>query len=182
MLTGYEQVSLFGGAIEGELASTAASNADLLLVPDNQEVYVDSTTEATLILEILEYSQVADDQACLYLFNDLADSNGAYDPAYCEVLAIRPIPASEAPLLDPSWPKYLLKGTQSIVTDRHPEAPRKPVLVYLFLVRLGQVTSDLLFSVSLPAESSSEAAISITEAHLMHFISTLCVKDFGLFG
>jgi hypothetical protein len=42
MIAGYRQVSMFGGAVEGELVSTAAGSSDILLVPDYQEVQIQS--------------------------------------------------------------------------------------------------------------------------------------------
>mmetsp|Transcript_13082 Transcript_13082/g.24453 ORF Transcript_13082/g.24453 Transcript_13082/m.24453 type:complete len:191 (+) Transcript_13082:1078-1650(+) len=182
METEYKKVELFGGAIEADLPTTALSNSDLLLVPDNQEVYVESVTQATLILEILEHSEVPDVEAIQYLFNDLADSNDAYGPDYSQTLSVRQVAASEAAQLDHACPKYILLGKQHISTERFPGAPRKPVFIYLFLVRMPAVSSDLLFSMCFPEESSSDEMLRLTEQYLQRFMASLRINDMQLFG
>lgn len=182
MELGYGKVELFGGAIEADFPLTALSNADLLLVPDNQEVYVESVTQATLILEILEYSNVPDSEAIHYLFTDLADSNEAYGPDHSQIYTILPVAAEEAPFLSSDWPKFICKGKQHIISEKQADAPRKAVLIYLFLVRIPTVSSDLLLSISLPEETSSDHEVGIVEGLLRQFIGSLCIKNMTLFG
>ena len=45
-------------------------------VPDHQEVFVDRLSDMSLIVELLSYEEgVADDQAAIHYFEDLAQCN-----------------------------------------------------------------------------------------------------------
>lgn len=54
MIPHFQHCQLFGGAFQAQLPSTANDLSLIVPVPDNQEVYTDSSTGATLIMEILE--------------------------------------------------------------------------------------------------------------------------------
>ncbi len=61
-----------------EVPSSWVDASTLRDVPDHQEVYVDETGEASVILEILEYqSQIPDEKAGRFFFTDLAEADGS---------------------------------------------------------------------------------------------------------
>ena len=83
----FEPVPLHGGAITSDIPSDWINVSELRQVPDHQEVFVDNTHDddddgdqerPCLVVEILEYqTDQADNQVSQYLFEDLADANGA---------------------------------------------------------------------------------------------------------
>jgi hypothetical protein len=57
---------LFGGAIKAKLPSNAVDISDLREVPDNQEGFFNSTTNQSIIIDILEYVDIKDEDALQY--------------------------------------------------------------------------------------------------------------------
>ncbi|KAK7889330.1 hypothetical protein WMY93_024890 [Mugilogobius chulae] len=71
---------LFGGALSAVIPPSFTDISTLRDIPDNQEVFAHSQTDQSLIVELLEYqSQVADQDAARYHFEDIAGSNKAME-------------------------------------------------------------------------------------------------------
>ena len=51
---GFRRVALFGGAITSQICSRFADVSNFRQVPDAQEVFVDTASEGSLTLELLE--------------------------------------------------------------------------------------------------------------------------------
>ena len=83
----FEPVPLHGGALTSDIPSDWINVSELRQVPDHQEVFVDNTHDddddgdqerPCSVVEILEYqTDQTDDQVAQYLFEDVADANGA---------------------------------------------------------------------------------------------------------
>ena len=84
----FKPAPLFGGAMTSDVPSDWINVSELLQVLDHQKVFVDDThvddddgldqERPCLVVEILEYqTDQTDDQVSQYLFEDLADANGA---------------------------------------------------------------------------------------------------------
>ncbi|KAJ1397644.1 hypothetical protein B484DRAFT_458656 [Ochromonadaceae sp. CCMP2298] len=150
--------TLYGGAIEAVLPASFRDVSDLRQVPDHQEVFVDQGSEASLIVELLSLdADVADEHAVQHYFNQLAEHNEAATSAVLD----------QAIVADPSFmlsfsahPRMALVGRQSVPKHR-PEgegAEADDVCIVLVLVRLRDVTTDLLCSLNMPFPSAIAAA------------------------
>ena len=62
-------------------------------VPDHQEVFVDADTDQCVIVDIVQYqSDVADEDAGAYFFNNLASDNHAEDGAEVQAGGVLSVP------------------------------------------------------------------------------------------
>lgn len=159
---------LFGGALSCDLPPPAARWFDVSrtrpAVPDNQEVFVLDDSDASLIVEILERADVADDGALAFLFDDLAEQAGAAPGAVVDA----PASGVDAPRCPEAAYVACLSGVQ-----RSPP-PRGAVRVTLGLVRLAQHSADVLVSLSAGLEggcplAGAEAARTAMTALLKSF-------------
>ncbi|KAI4829532.1 hypothetical protein KUCAC02_023572 [Chaenocephalus aceratus] len=88
---------LFGGALSAVLPHSAKDTSELREIPDNQEVFVHEHTDQSLIVELVEYqSQVENEDAARYHFEDIAGSNKALEPDAFEVTSSFPDSSSAA--------------------------------------------------------------------------------------
>jgi len=79
-------IDLFGGAMRTVLPKRFRDVSDVRQVPDHQEVWQDiggaaaagriDFNDAAVVVEILDYQNVADKNSIRYFFEDLADGNG----------------------------------------------------------------------------------------------------------
>jgi hypothetical protein len=72
-----KQEELYGGAIVITVPSCFTNVSEIRQVPDNQEVFVDDNSGASLIIELMEHVQAPDTEACAFHFNELARMNKA---------------------------------------------------------------------------------------------------------
>mmetsp|Transcript_14203 Transcript_14203/g.31863 ORF Transcript_14203/g.31863 Transcript_14203/m.31863 type:complete len:210 (-) Transcript_14203:175-804(-) len=175
---------LYGGAIEAVLPRPFKDVSDLRQVPDHQEVFVDQDSEASLIVELLSLdADVADEHAVQHYFNQLAEHNEAATSAVLD----------QAIVADPSFmlsfsahPRMALVGRQSVPKHR-PEgegAEADDVCIVLVLVRLRDVTTDLLCSLNMPFPSTGtiaggggELSADLSVAQLIPALSTTTPTD-----
>lgn len=188
---------LFGGAISCELPSNSdwRDVSKVRPVPNNQEIFQCVSFSAdhslpgpTLIVEILEYQQhVADAEAGLYFFTDLATANGISTPSDM-LYQPHSLPASQSlPIRDASYLGGI--GVQKIAHGRDFDAagqhrPRDPrwILIELCVVRLPQVATDLLITLSQPScEANARQPLSFSSTFLQA-VTTLHIHDWGIFG
>ena len=82
---------LFGGAIEAQIPSRFIDVSDFRPVPDHQEVFSDEAADQSIIIEIVELSQTAEECPGRFYLKDLAAVNGAIEWAEtseCEELGV----------------------------------------------------------------------------------------------
>nr|XP_046248639.1 ran guanine nucleotide release factor [Scatophagus argus]XP_046248640.1 ran guanine nucleotide release factor [Scatophagus argus] len=180
---------LFGGALSAVLPYTATDISELREIPDNQEVFVHTNTDQSLIVELVEYQgQVADQDAARYHFEDIAGSNKALGPGAFEVTSVMPLSKSELSLSDCSS-AWMLTGTQCV--SKFNEEARNIVTLHLGLFRLPQFSTDVLITFNdpqriSPDSSSAASAGTLREPWTMYdfqrLLQTLTLHNPGLFG
>ncbi|KAG9281496.1 ran guanine nucleotide release factor [Astyanax mexicanus] len=178
---------LFGGALSALIPSNATDVSELREVPDNQEVFVHSQTDQSVIIELMEYQdQVDDAQAARYHFEDLAGSNKASAEGLWEVQGVEPLPLSQLRLQECSS-AWILTGTQII--SKFNEEAKNTVNMYLCVMRLPQFTTDILLTFNHPvtiSPLSSSAGVgedggwTLQDFHTL--LKSLQLLDPGVFG
>ena len=181
---GWSTQQCFGGAISVRLPSEFVNVSDVRQVPDNQEVFVDDTTGASVIVELLERVDDVDDaNAARYHFDELARSNRA--TAHCVDVLADPTPAERGAF------NQLLFGKQRVA--KFNETGREnDVTVVLGLRRIPPpVATDVLLSVcyahSVAAGSSDDKNwdVRLRPQQLWDMcaraFATLVINDYSLF-
>ena len=92
-----QEVPLYGGAMLTELPKSYADASNFREVPDHQEVWVDTSSDRSVIIEVLEQKEVPDTEAMEFFLNDLASFNEATE---AKVLHTKPLAPEEA-----FWPR-----------------------------------------------------------------------------
>lgn len=180
---------LFGGALSTFIPSSATDISNLREIPDNQEVFAHAHTDQSIIVELLEYqSQVSDQDAARYHFEDIAGSNRALEPGAFQVTNVTPLPKSELSLSQCAS-GWFLTGTQSV--SKFNEEARNTVTIHLGLFRLPQFSTDILVTFNDPQSISPDSSsASSAETHrepwtvqdFHRVLQSLTLHDPGLFG
>ncbi|XP_053318760.1 ran guanine nucleotide release factor [Spea bombifrons] len=180
---------LFGGAFSAVLPQPFHDVSDLREIPDNQEVFVHSGTDQSVIVELLEYQAgMSDPDAARYHFEDVASSNGAEGRS--EVLSVEPLPLAQLSLTNCAS-AWALTGLQQVA--KFNEQALNTVRVHLVLFRLPQHSTDLLVTFNDPVAidpSSSSAVGGVSAAasppwtpeDFNRFLGSLRLHDPGIFG
>jgi hypothetical protein len=146
--------NLFGGAITMSLPNCFEDVSAIRQVPDHQEVFVDSLTDMSLIVEILAYEEgVNDEAAARHFFDDLAqfnDSNNATVDSSGVINSTKFMPCVRS-----TFSKCALIGRQAVEKfskgEQHdPNAVMDLVDIYLVVLRLPIVTTDILITLNVP--------------------------------
>ncbi|KAI9105022.1 hypothetical protein DFS34DRAFT_605464 [Phlyctochytrium arcticum] len=187
---------LFGGGITADIPESFLDASIMREVPDNQEVFVDQLTDQSIILELLELAaEASDDEAAKFHFQQLADDN---DASESQILSIEhPDPSTSIPSISSPVHISTLVGQQTVAKfrERDPQA-RNFVAIYMAVIRLPHVTTDLVLSynhpLSLGAASSSNSALAESGGHVgvpevamdnfQKLLRSLRIVDWGLFG
>ncbi|ORY31653.1 hypothetical protein BCR39DRAFT_526129 [Naematelia encephala] len=194
---------LFGGAITLPLPTTYLDASDLRQVPDNQEVFLASDSETSLIVEVL--AMVTDGlaghdlwEAVKYHFSSLAHDNSALSSHILTSSPSSPIPSSSQQTTTPITPTpVILTGIQKIHKYSHAAsgAPRPGhesdipddvwIGVALWRVWVGHKTADVVCSVNVNLSATdgkgNEEKQSV-EAWWVRAVEGFRIVDFGLFG
>lgn len=130
-------------------------------VPDNQEVFIASSgADTSLIIELLDREvDTRDENAAEYFFRDLADTNEAAEGAtilFCEQLTSEQVPGVLASSDAHTAGAYAagLLGLQSVVKFRGKAAAAHTVQIYLAVIRLPAVGTDLLVTLNVPISAT----------------------------
>ncbi|KAJ2358394.1 hypothetical protein H4S01_006313 [Coemansia sp. RSA 2610] len=166
---------LFGGALSITVPDGFVDISQVRQLPDHQEVFASSTTDQSLIVEILE--AVDEDNPLEYHFAQLAETNDSRESKVWRVARL-------------SATTSVLCGEQLVAKFNERGANR--VAVLLALVRVPEHSADVLVSLNAPlsisAESSSSAALSPDtdveqlQAQFVATVQTLKINDYTLFG
>ncbi|GLC61056.1 multicopy suppressor of ts gsp1 [Pleodorina starrii] len=171
------QRELWGGAVTCTVPARLLDVSDMRPVPDHQEVYADAEADQALIFEIVEHDAAVPDEECgRHIFQDAATGNEAASASLESVTSLGP---QDAPHVQAGAYKCLVRGRQTVRRGRVPTDTD----VLLAVLRLPQVQSDLVISLSTPV-STAEAAAARTEAPgiMAQALGTLRVVDWDLFG
>ncbi|XP_067879764.1 ran guanine nucleotide release factor [Heterodontus francisci] len=150
---------LFGGSFSAILPPHSIDVSDIREIPDNQEVFIHSGTDQSIIIELLEHqSQVPDQEAARYHFADLTTSNDAAGVEGTEILNVEPVSSGQIALqeLSSAW---LLTGRQRVA--KFAEQARNTVNIHLVLFRLPQYSTDILITFNDPTVISPFSSSSM---------------------
>lgn len=195
-------VELYGGAMRVRLPSSMVDVSDFRQVPDNQEVYSNADTGASLIVELLGRERaVSNTDAGAFFFRDLAKDNGCpADQIQHETTVL--LPPSAYPLLSRAAPSSsgsqpcdyacLTTGLQRISKYTNEKGRENEVFVGLAVLRFTPpVSTEILVSLSCPAHihaGSSEAkvvqrllTVEERERILQEAVASIEVVNWGLF-
>ncbi|WWD19873.1 hypothetical protein CI109_104341 [Kwoniella shandongensis] len=202
---------LFGGAISLELPGSYLDASDLRQIPDNQEVFLSSTSDTAVVLEVLgmvEDGLASTDlwEAIKFHFSSIAHDNASLQSTILTSppSSSNPIPSRPSSLSNPSTPAPLtLYGTQLIHKFSHnPSGAPRPghesdepdkvwIAVALWRIWLEEggrkKKADVVLSVNVnlsaeAGEGEGEKERSIVEGWFERAVGSLRILDWGLFG
>ncbi len=176
---------LYGGALSCHIPSSFSDVSEFRQVPNNQEVFAEAVSDRCIIVELLQMEEkVSNESSAYYYFQEIADSNActANDRAILQTISI---PESEVPGL--RVPAHIVVGTQKVAKFK--ETAKNVIQVFVCCIRLPQVTTDVVISVTVPLQinpdSSSQdiQATNAEEGHILlkNIIGSLSVSDWSLF-
>jgi len=152
---------LFGGNMKMLLPSGAQDVSDLRQVPDNQEVFVHSTTDQSIMIELLTRVQETDEQAIRTHFDDLASSNDAIGPDDSKILSVESIATNRLSLVQCTSAHYVV-GEQMV--SKFNETARNVITVHMALLRLSQHDTDVIVTFNDPLHISAQSSSNVPGA------------------
>ncbi|KAL1921674.1 uncharacterized protein VTP21DRAFT_10316 [Calcarisporiella thermophila] len=186
--------SLFGGAIAAYIPDNFLDASTLREIPDNQEVFVSVNSDQSIIIELLQLADEApDEDAAKYHFEQLASDNEAES---WSIESVIPLSQTELPHIPSDARIYFLTGRQVISKFKeHTPGSRNLVDIYLTLIRLPSITTDIIITYNSPViigeESSSRILQESAESGsvgqqqvfvgLKQTLESLQILDWGLF-
>ncbi|ORE02390.1 Mog1p/PsbP-like protein [Rhizopus microsporus var. microsporus] len=180
---------LFGGAIVCPIRPSFLDASSIRQVPDNQEVFVDTETQQSFIVELLEPADARDQEIAKFHFQQLCEDNEAADSVIVSVEHCKP--EEITPLLPKDTTEvYLLHGKQMVAKFNEKDA-LNTIDILLAVVRFNQVSTDCVISMNVPvqvaansseAESFTQANVDLVKQDMMTILQGLQVKDWSLFG
>ncbi|GAQ82990.1 hypothetical protein KFL_001310200 [Klebsormidium nitens] len=186
---------LFGGAMMAAFPDRFKDVSDFRDVPDHQEVLSDEAHDESIIIELLELKEEAQDQdGARWFLTDLAGEMEAAPGSRLD--SVSPLSAVDVPFLDPLIPKSAAFGTMAVSKYRQGPEAQNLVKVHLAHLRLRNVGTDVLVTVYEPLviseQSESARAVTATGANMeprqsalevfRTLLATLRVVDWSLFG
>ncbi|CAG9311974.1 unnamed protein product [Blepharisma stoltei] len=178
----FSSKQLYGGAIEAEFPSSVSDLSQVTFVPDNQEVFTDLNTEATLILDLLERAECQDENSAAYHYNDLAGQNESSGPGQSTIISTREISPQEMPNIPADWKKYIIKGQMLIKPDKGQFTDRDLVNILMLIIRIAEVETDIVFHINLPVKERIDQENAMIEKYFKRFMESFKINDMGLFG
>ncbi|KAI7856574.1 hypothetical protein BDC45DRAFT_58810 [Circinella umbellata] len=185
-----ESRQLYGGAISCVVAKSFLDASQVRQIPDNQEVFIDTETQQSLIIELLEPVEAQDETIAKLHFEQLARDN---DAVSSEIVNLQRVsPETTTPRLPPSTTLvHILHGSQKVAKfDEAKKMAYNTVEIMMAIVRLEQVSTDLVISINAPVliatgssdeQQQQDTTIHDVEKHLQEVLSHLQVNDWSLF-
>ncbi|KAL8424596.1 hypothetical protein Efla_003712 [Eimeria flavescens] len=128
-----------------EIPKFLSDLSEVLVVPDQQEVFVSDCGKFSVIIEVLEHPDVPDGEAAEYFFNDLSRENSALSPKVLDSRVVGTV--GQEPR---THTLALLKG-EFDVKKKKPTADH--VVVRLAVIRVPEHRADILITMH---ENTSE--------------------------
>jgi len=184
---------LYGGALSVSLPTRFEDVSPVRPVPDHQEVFADTATDQSFIVEVNQPLPCPNTQAGAEHMQELADASGASSNT---LLSSAALPTSAFPLLSPPPAFASLTVSDMLISKyRDEQSAANAVRVWLLLVRLAREETDLLLVLNSPKAWSEQTSIGSaaaqprrvvsdeeSEAVMREACSTLRVNDYGLFA
>ncbi|KAJ1458783.1 hypothetical protein M885DRAFT_614145 [Pelagophyceae sp. CCMP2097] len=144
---------LFGGAIVAALPAAWLDASDVRPVPDNQEVWMeDGGGGRSVVVEVVQRADVADDAAAQYYFVDLAEDGGALE-ARLDAHGPVDVPKSGADAV------FAAIGVQRLV--KIGAIGSHEVVVGMVVLRYAAELSDIVVTVHAPAPDGATGATAL---------------------
>ena len=192
----YANRRLYGGAITVDLPQDYIDASDLRQVPDHQEVFLSPKTLTSVIFEINQYLNTANDANAVHFhFTDVIAQ-----PDHVNGKLSSPTRVNMANTTLRDFPAYVLEGTivspevdkkaaSTLPLDwqQDPQTEDFYTEAYQLVVRMAKYETDLCVRVNVPLREmvSQEDAIKEEDhakAMMEKIVATMDVKDFGLLG
>eukprot|EP00826_Nyctotherus_ovalis_P031578 TRINITY_DN2525_c0_g1_i10.p1 TRINITY_DN2525_c0_g1~~TRINITY_DN2525_c0_g1_i10.p1 ORF type:complete len:189 (+),score=37.92 TRINITY_DN2525_c0_g1_i10:80-646(+) len=148
----YKTEDLFDGTFSTNLPQYFRNIRDKSYVPDNQEIFTNTAGHESFMFEITEPPQVPDTEVASFYFTDLAECNESVENAVTTSFVL---PNEQMPFTAPSVVKLYLEGRQKIVPGKG-AGTAESVHIFLVIVRLKEVNSDVVISLNVPCKESAE--------------------------
>lgn len=191
-----EERSLFGGAILCSIPSTWGDISLVRQVPDTQECFLDLDGGTLFVVECLErQSEVADDEAASFFFQDLADTNKCATDDQLYTAHENTTDGLAMLTAMPSLSSYgatacLGSGYQNVFIgkDRDLEGNLlqqevRSVQVELCVLRLPRHETDILLTLSIPIDSppqyDGKKEFSLI---FQQILASFQIRNWSLFG
>lgn len=190
----YVPVKLFGGALEWIAPDRFIDTSQFRDVPDNQEIFADPNTDQSLIIELLQFdNQIPNENAVTFHFQEVAQINDAGSPSHQSIFKVEYLNPMEISNLASVKDLYVgcLFGQQLVSKFR--ESHRNIVNIYMAVIRIPHVTTDILITlndpVALAPQSSSSKSGAVPQGSNVQqsldmfskIIRSLRIIDWGLF-
>lgn len=178
---------LFGGALTAVLPKWAGDVSEFREIPDHQEVFIHPSTDQSVVIEILEYQQIQDQNAACYHFQDIAESN---DSTNTDVVLTEEIPLEQISVLQ-CKSAWFLSGRQLV--SKFNEQEKNVVNIHMALFRLPDYNTDIVMSFNDPEYISVGSSSHVPAVNYNQFepwtvqefkqsTTTLKVLDSSLFA
>jgi hypothetical protein len=143
--------NLYGGAIQTLLPTSFLDVSDLRPIPDHQEVFLDPSDDSCIIVELMELDTEHGDGggAIRHQFAELASQNESHGTSLVND-HVFVYPMSFISSLDSSVSRYGVVGVQNIQKHRSANAPVDLVIIMMVLLRVPQVSTDILITLNIP--------------------------------
>ena len=192
---------LFGGALVCQIPDDWRDVSDVRQVPDHQECWQDGEGRVWVVEILDRHAAVADAGAAAFFFHDLAQANGATDPAdRLFTPAAQPELATRimgvvvpiAALSDNSSASLCFgTGHQRVALGRDTDLAGNPraqedrwIRVELCVIRLASKDTDLLVTLSSPSAPNPQETTNSTPSTglFVQMLGSLQIRDWSLFG
>jgi len=151
--------ALYGGAMSVAVPCTFNDVSDFREVPDHQEVFADAERDASVIVEINEFEEVKDGEAAEHHMRDYAAAAGCA-PEDVAVELTQELSAEDVPGLADAPGVHMvgIVALQRIAKFKEGDAAKNCVRVFMAVLRLPHVRSDILLIVNTPVEVSAASS------------------------
>lgn len=156
---------------------------------DNQEVYQDCSEEsgAVVVVEILEHqSDVKNEDASAFFFSDLADANGvSLDDMTIQsnnklVFSVKDDDASKQKYFQDFSLSTQQSESHACIAVGKQQVADKSLRIEMCVLRLTDVTTDLLITLSIPDNKQSTVVDGLSNV-FRELLSTFSITDWNLF-
>ncbi|SPQ97756.1 Ran guanine nucleotide release factor [Plasmodiophora brassicae] len=141
--------TLYGGAFTIDVPASLVDVSQFRQVPDHQEVFACADTDQSVIVEIVDRSEVADSDCAKYYFQDLAEVNSAIASDTADTGDVQTCQGHTA--------TYVI-GHQTVAKFKDAPSAANQVEVYLGVIRLAEYGADILLTLNSPTSISPESS------------------------
>ncbi|KAK2460549.1 hypothetical protein APHAL10511_007019 [Amanita phalloides] len=171
---------LFGGAIKVTTPTDLLDASKFRPIPDTQEVFTYSDANTSIIVEILQMVEQANNpqEAIKYHFDALAEDNSASISTIFEQTEVPNVRGDNTPFAT------ILSGEQYIVKFNGQQNDQVHILMALYRVERKKVDLVVTFNVPIKAADGKgvwERGLIQAKQDFETFVKSLHIVDFGLF-